>query len=231
MSHIATWFTHNMLKRLAYTLLACLIGLPLLYLVIAFILSSVTVNKQASTHLHKHTKTIYLSTNGVHLDIVIHSHQLSPDLARGLKRGATYYAFGWGDENFYLNTPTWADLTLKNGVSALFLNSSSLMHVTRFSSPLPHSDWVAVALTPQQLNQLNKQIVATFQTNANGQKIHIVGAGYTATDDFYKAHGSYSLAHTCNTWVNASFKKSGLKASYWTPFDVGLLNKYNPDSK
>ena len=50
---------------------------------------------------------------------------------------------------------------------------------------------------------------------------------YGANNSFYRANGSYSPIKTCNTWVNDGFKESGLKASYWTLFDFGLLNKYS----
>jgi len=50
--------------------------------------------------------------------------------------------------------------------------------------------------------------------------------GYTKIDDFYRAKESYSYFNTCNSWVNKGFKESGIKACYWTPFDFGLLKKF-----
>lgn len=211
----------NLLKRTIYALFFIFIGLPVLYFIVAVVLSYITVN---TAQPKQQTETIYLSTNGVHLDIIIHTSDISPNLKTGLVGSSNYYAFGWGDENFYLNTPTWADLTFKNGFSALFLNSSSLMHVTRFDTAQP--DWIEVKLTTVQLRRLNQQLIASFKTDTNGNKIPLPNAGYTPMDEFYKAHGSYTLFYTCNTWANNIFKKSGLTASYWTPFDKGLLSKW-----
>ncbi|REG87882.1 uncharacterized protein DUF2459 [Winogradskyella sediminis] len=57
-------------------------------------------------------------------------------------------------------------------------------------------------------------------------KIILENQGYSSIDDFYKAKGSYSCFKTCNSWVNSAFKESGLKSCLWTPFDFGLMNKY-----
>ena len=32
-----------------------------------------------------------------------------------------FVSFGWGDKNFYANTPTWKDVTFSVGFKALFL--------------------------------------------------------------------------------------------------------------
>ncbi|MFM7854609.1 MAG: DUF2459 domain-containing protein [Flammeovirgaceae bacterium] len=50
---------------------------------------------------------------------------------------------------------------------------------------------------------------------------------YWDNDSFYEAKGTYNLFFTCNTWVNEGLKKAGLKACLWTPFDSGLLRKYD----
>lgn len=212
------------IKRLIYTLLFLFIGLPMLYFLSAIVLGSITVNNDQGNTLENKTETIYLSTNGVHLDIILKADNLSTGLKNGLLGEAKYYGFGWGEENFYLNTPTWGDLTFKNGFRALFLPSDSLMHIKRINAP--ESDWLAVPLSQNKLNKLNKQLETKFATNEAGKKIHLPDTGYTKTDDFYRANGSYTLFYTCNTWANDVFKASGLKASYWTPFDFGLLGKW-----
>lgn len=136
----------------------------------------------------------------------------------------TYLSFGWGEENFYINTPTWGDLTFKNAFKAMFLKSSTLMHITRYKSV--GSDWVEIKITESELEKLNDYLQNTFSTDEHGMKILLEDQGYTAIDDFYKAKGSYSCFKTCNTWVNSGFKESGLKSSLWTPFDFGLMSKY-----
>ena len=201
-----------------------ILAIPIVYLLFALVISTLTVNK--NTDQGPELKTIYLTTNGVHLDIILPKAQIQPDLLQDLNYTPLdqYFAFGWGDENFYLHTPTWADMTLKNATQAMLLKSSSLVHLTRYQA---FSDsWVPIQVSEESLGKLNAYINATFNKNEAGQKRILANQGYGLHDDFYKANGSYSCFFTCNTWVNNGFKKSGLKACVWTPYDFSLLNKY-----
>ena len=98
------------------------------------------------------------------------------------------------------------------------------MHVTRYNQK--QSNWVEVKLNEAELEQLNTYLLNSFVQDENRMKVILENKGYTSKDDFYKAKGSYSWYNTCNSWVNLGFKESGLKSSLWTPFDFGLLNKY-----
>ncbi len=133
-------------------------------------------------------------------------------------------SFGWGEENFYLNTPTWNDLTFGNGFRALFLKSSTLIHLTRYEQK--RNDWIEIKVSEMELKDLNSYIFDSFKTNNDGSKIMLENKGYSINDDFYKAKGNYSCFKTCNSWVNSGFKQSGLKPCLWTPFDFSLMNKY-----
>ena len=108
-----------------------LISLPLLYALISLIISYIPVNQQTENLDKPHS--IYLHTNGIHLDIALKKEDVDANLFPNIysKENEKIISFGWGDENFYLNTPTWGDLTFENGFKAIFLKSSSLMHVTR----------------------------------------------------------------------------------------------------
>ena len=207
----------KILKWFFYILL-----IPITYFLISLLLTYFTVNK--SDDLRDNSKVIYLSTNGVHLDIVIPKDNVSENLLKGLNQEGNYYSFGWGDENFYINTPTWDDLTFGNAFSALFLKSTTLMHVTRYNSV--KKSWVKVDLSEAELLKINEHILNTFSITKSNEKVIIAAAGYQQNDNFYKVKGSYSCFKTCNSWVNKGFKSSGLKACFWTPFDFGLIGKY-----
>lgn len=198
--------------------------IPITYILVSLILSSITVDKIVTNESSE--KLIYLSTNGVHLDIILPIENLDSFVLSGLKykKNEKYLSFGWGDENFYINTPTWNDLTFKNAFSAVFLKSSTLIHITRYKQK--YSDWVAIKVNDSELKKLNNYLLNTFKTDEKGMKIILKNQGYSSTDNFYKSKGSYSAFKTCNTWVNTGFKKSGLKSALWTPFDFGLINKY-----
>lgn len=206
------------LKFIGYILL-----IPSLYLLISLLLTVITVNKDQP---QDSIGSVYLNTNGIHLDVVIPIQMMDKQLLYGLKHELTdnYLSFGWGDENFYLNTPEWSDLSLSTAVNAVFLKSPTLVHVTRYRNK--QSDWIAVAVSQKQFDALCSYLQETFLLDELGEKNYLRGQGYTARDDFYKARGNYHMFKTCNSWVNNGFKESGLKAALWTPFDFGLMDKY-----
>jgi len=213
----------NLLRKILKYLLYFLV-IPASYIIISLILTYITVN---STELSvDNNKAVYLSTNGVHINIVIPVNDLEFELKEGLEftQNEKYFSFGWGDENFYLNTPTWNDLTFSNTFNALFLKTSTLIHLTRYKQI--SKSWTKVILSEYEMKKLNQFISASFKKDANGKKIIIAHSGYSINDDFYKAIGSYSCFKTSNSWANKAFKESGLKSCLWTPFDFGLINKY-----
>lgn len=217
--------TRNSPKKILGRLLIgvlCLLAIPVSYILIALFLSYIPVN----TTPDNAEKTIFLGTNGVHLDLILPISEIDPVLLADLNfQGSdSFLAFGWGDENFYLHTPTWGDLTLGTAVQALFLENSTLVHLS------PHKtrrkEWAKIQLSRDQLRALIDYLDRSFQHTENGNKIHIPGHSYGYGDSFYKARGSYSYSKTCNTWVNDGLKETGLPACYWTPFDFALLGRY-----
>ena len=125
---------------------------PFTYILVSLILTYIPINTDEIKTSIKN-KSIYLTSNGVHLDIIIPKENISPDLLRGLKylERDKYFAFGWGDKKFYLETATWDDLTFKNAFQAVFLKGSTLVHSTVYSNQQKY--WVEIPLNQQQLDQ------------------------------------------------------------------------------
>ncbi len=169
-------------------------------------------------------QVIYISSNGMHIDLIMPTEMLPVDFLSHLspKETTAYYAIGWGDKGFYLDTPSWAELKASTAMKAMLINSSTAMHVTQFKTLQPH--WVPIAVCTEQISILNQHITSTFQTNATGDPMEIVGAGYTPDDRFYEAHGNYNAKKTCNIWVNQGLKKASIKTSRWSPFVFGILH-------
>ncbi len=204
-----------------------LVSIIMLYGIIAMGCSYISTG-EVTPDPASHT-TIYIHSNGVHLDIILPIQDMSDPTLEGLVHTINdrYLSFGWGDENFYINTPRWGDLTFGNAFSALFLKSTTLMHLTRYTAV--QTDWVAIRVTQQQLQDIENYIQDSFQLDVTQQKIKLSNKGYGTTDDFYKARGSYSCFKTCNTWVNTGLKKSTIKACLWTPFDFGVLRVHQEE--
>ncbi len=208
-----------LLKGIGYVLL-----IPISYIVISLILTYIPVEGEIEEA--QKNNTIYLTTNGVHSDVILPRKLMIPELLKGQKYHPKeqYFAYGWGEENFFLNTPTWGELKFSTAFRAAFLESSTLMHVTRYNTK--RERWIAVQITEKQLQKLNTYILQTFDENDTGKQL-IEGASYTPDrDNFYKAHGNYMFYKTCNSWTNTALKESDMKASLWTPFDFGVLRWY-----
>jgi uncharacterized protein (TIGR02117 family) len=136
-------------------------------------------------------------------------------------------ALGWGDKGFYLNTPTWDDLTFSTAFNAMFGLSTSALHTTYLDSIQVSNTCKKITMTEKEYALLVRYIKRTISTSKKGKTIFIpTNAVYGKKDAFYEATGSYHLFSTCNTWTNRALKYSNKKACFWTPFDTGILNQY-----
>ena len=213
----------KILKLLGKVVLA-LVGIPIIYLLISLLLTIIPVSEKETDDPKAHT--IYLTTNGVHADVILPKNLIHQEILDDqiIQPADAYFAFGWGEENFYINTPTWGDLKFSVAFRAAFLKSKTLIHVTRYKSK--RNDWVAVKVTDKQLEALNTYIAQSFD-ETSGKKVLVHGATYTPDrDNFYRAHGNYMFYRTCNSWLNKGLKQSNMKGRLWTPFDFGILRWY-----
>ncbi len=195
--------------------------IPVTYLIGSLILTYIPVNNDQILDEKKHK--IYLSSNGIHLEIIIHKDELHPSILEGLTHTnqEQFFSFGWGDRTFYMKTSTWSDLSIINTCKAAFFNTPALLHITRYNTI--KNDWVEITITPNQFEKLNNYINDTFKVDDQNMKIIVSGLNYNTYDNFYEATGSYNCFNTCNTWVNTALKKSDIKACSWTPYDFRLL--------
>jgi len=157
------------------------------------------------------------------MDLIMHRDLINDDFLVQLEtlEGRDYIAIGWGDKGFYLHTPSWAELKVSTAITAGFLPSKTIMHVTHYKTI--HPEWKSIGLCDSQLDNLRKFIQESF-TKDNNNTIQILeGAGYRENDFFYHAQGSYSCLYTCNIWVNQALKKAQVKTAIWSPFDKGIM--------
>jgi uncharacterized protein (TIGR02117 family) len=214
--------TINLIFKLLKQFFIFLISAVFLYFLAALILSFLVTNPPKTDCLPENE--IFIATNGVHLDIVLPVQNIAPELLKNLEilPGTKYVSFGWGDKEFYINTPHWKDLTFKTAFKALFLKSETAMHVTFHQNAF--RSWKTVKLCNSQLDVVNKTIERSFSKNENGRLQKFDVPGYFENDAFYAANGSFSFFRTCNVWVNNVLKEAGIKTSVWSPFDFGVLH-------
>jgi uncharacterized protein (TIGR02117 family) len=213
--------TITLIFNLLKTVFVLLFSSVILYFASALFLSLMKTHPPKTDCLADNE--IYITTNGVHLDVVLPVENVKPELLNNLEilPRTKYVSFGWGDREFYINTPQWKDLTLKTAFKALFLKSETAMHVTCYSTS--YSSWRKIIICTSQLDLLNKYIEKSFSKNQSGGFKKIAVPGYYQSDFFYEAGGSFSLFKTCNVWVNQALKVTGIPTSVWSPFDFGVL--------
>ncbi|NDK54595.1 TIGR02117 family protein [Pontibacter fetidus] len=206
----------------------------LLPIVTALLLSIVPVNKGFAQATQPDSVKIYITSNGIHTDLILPVTTPSIDWRRkialqhfaGADSSFTYIAFGWGDRRFYMETPEWSDLTLEVALDAAFWPSPSAMHVEYIRKPLtPNKHQRPIRVTPEQYQKLVAYIYSSFQTRG-GNFILIPGKGYSSTDNFYEAREKFYFPKNCNNWVNGGLKAAGLKAAFFAPFPYAVMRHY-----
>lgn len=212
-------------RRIAIGLLA----VPALYLLAALIGSLIPVNSAWSEP--ERGVTVYLADNGVHADLILPADAQGLDWGPLVPRsdfanvpaGAQWVAFGAGERRVYLETPTWADLSLKTAAIAL-TGGERVMHVEWVGDPTYAAR--SIRLTPEQYRRLWASIRAGFRLDQHGRPIRIDHPGYGPRDAFYEGVGKANAVHTCNQWAASRLRLAGVEAPLWSPFVNGLTWRY-----
>lgn len=224
-----------MQKVLRYILefVAAVVVVIVLYVIVAMGASMIPVNTNQPDPSGEYM--IYIRSNGVHTDIVMPVQNelvnwrdlVDPAHTRAGDMDLKYVAFGWGDLEFYENTPEWNDLKPGVAFKALFLDSPAAMHVKFKHYVIQDDHTIPIKVTSKQYLALADYITRSFTLDENGAAQNIRGLNYEMTDTFYHANGSLNMLNTCNTWTNKGLKEAGLRASLWTPFTEGIFYSYS----
>jgi uncharacterized protein (TIGR02117 family) len=213
--------------KLLLRLLLALAGLVAAYFATAFVLVLFPTNTQPVNAPVAVNAFVY--SNGVHADFVfpIRAHGVDWSQAFPLQQlaevphDAAFVAIGWGDREFYLNTPRWQDLTAGRALHALSGSGRSLLHITYLRQADLQANLQdsvhALPLSAEQYVQLVKYVEASLVRSSSGPGVNVPGQHYGAHDAFYEAHGAYNLFTTCNAWVGRGLAQAGVKVSAWTP--------------
>lgn len=177
---------------------------------------------------------IYILSNGIHTDIVVPTTNnitdwstLFPPSNSTRNENLPLLALGWGSKGFYLETPTWNDLTFSTAAKAVFGLSESAIHATYHQNITPNNkNCFKVTLSNRQYKLLCKYITESLKLEHNKSIYISTDANYGDTDAFYEAQGAYNLFYTCNTWANNALKSCEQRTALWTPFDKGILQHY-----
>lgn len=195
---------------------------PLLYLAAGAIGGAAPVNRDwrpASEGI-----TVYVATNGVHTGLILPTRTAEHDWSRLVRpehladpRYAGHYLWlGWGERDFYLNTPTWAEVSPRTLLRSAIGSDETLMHVDHLLEPW--SDARPIRLSRAEYRRLVASIRGSFDPS-RPQPIR----GYGPADAFYPARGHYDAIRTCNWWTGRMLAAAGVRVGVWTPFSATVM--------
>jgi uncharacterized protein (TIGR02117 family) len=232
-----TMVTNETAWRQAGRVLARLVGavvaLLLAFLIAALIGGAIPVH--SAYRAPAKGVRIWVVDNGVHTDLVLPVAEAGVDWSQLIgpdafpdRRAHTHLSFGWGDRDFYLNTPSWSDARPGRIVRALLGGGATVMHVERMLAPEPGPDVRVVMLRPEAYRRLAAFVAATFAPG--GAPVR----AYGPNDAFYPALRRYSAVHSCNDWTGRALREAGVRMGAWTPmaFQVtAWLSPAGPEPK
>jgi uncharacterized protein (TIGR02117 family) len=216
------------MKRGLLRALLCLAALPLSYGLLALVLGVVPVNRDFVPA--REGIPIFLRTNGTHVDLVVPTRtalwdfgaEFPPQLFPHLGESLPWIAFGWGDREFLLRTPTWADVRPLVALRAVSGLGVGAMHVEYVEEPRDFAV-VKTRVAPEQYLRIVATVRAGFGRDANQGPKRIDHAGYGVTDAFFEGTGRYLPWLTSNEWVRRALSHGGVRTAAWAPFEPALL--------
>jgi uncharacterized protein (TIGR02117 family) len=179
------------------------------------------------------TIAIMVGTNGIHTEIAMPLvsaemdwRRVFParDIAAG-ERPYTHVAVSWGERAFFLETPSWSDLSIVTAANAL-IGGQGVLHVAHYVRPAPADDYRVLHIRASEYRALAQQITAQLKPEPARE----VMTGYGQHDVFYSADGSYHLGNTCNQWTSDQLARAGIVTGSWTPLSGGVM-KWVPQSQ
>jgi uncharacterized protein (TIGR02117 family) len=202
-------------------LLLLFLSIIILYISIAFLFSLFPTQTITFNSTEKRSQ-IYILYNNVHSDILFNLKDVSEEWIKNLpivkNRKKGYIAFGWGDKETYMNTPTWDDIKISTAFKALFINTPSLVHITYYPNINYFQDIKSININKEQDKKIKQSIFKTFNFKENFYK------GYGYHDLFYNSNYKYNFIYTCNAWTGDILRRANIRVSYWTPFSYNIIN-------
>lgn len=205
-----------MLRRLL-RLAARILALPALGL--AAVLGLALLPGPAPDFSGPPAQTIGLLQGTIHTDLLL---PLTPEVRRRFAfaeaagvpvghPGARWLVLGWGATGFYTTAGTYADITLAALVDAATGDSAVLrLDVTGPLPALPNLRLLTVS--DRQFRALLDRTFLAFASLTP-----LAHPGFTEFDAFFPAHGRFHALRTCNVWLGATLRASGIPFGLWTP--------------
>ena len=180
--------------------------------------------------------TLFVYADSAHSEVVVPlasevydwSPWFSANDFKDISGNESFVSFGWGDREFFLNTPHWEDIRCGRTARSMLLPTDTVMHVTLSGKPTVGPLYRRVVIEPEAYEKMVEFIQSHFVlegslASGTATPCLIAGHGYGEHDAFYQAEGIYSLFYTCNAWAGDALEVAGIRTGCWTPLPMGLL--------
>lgn len=166
---------------------------------------------------------LYACDNGVHTDLIVPVAAAGTDWRALFGQQAfiapveayDHIGFGWGSRDFYINTPTWADLDIATAVKSV-LWDETVLHVEYLPRPVGAENCRSWRADPASYERITGFIRETLRLS--GERPVQAARGYGARDAFFVANGQYTILETCNQWTGRALRLAGAPVAPWTPY-------------
>lgn len=136
-----------------------------------------------------------------------------------------YLQFGWGDRIFYIETPSWNQVSLSNALRALFYWQNQAAIFVKGHPALPQlqdEQMQCVKLSPADYLALMQFIRNTFEAGDRGQPQRLA-SGQDQSSGFFAATGNYSILNTCNTWTANGLRTANVNTPLWAGLATPIM--------
>ncbi|MBD2605254.1 TIGR02117 family protein [Scytonema hofmannii FACHB-248] len=199
---------------------------------LAFLCCAVLIPAKWGNHSKHHCEIkVCVSNTGIHTNIIVptenkvfdwHKYLSIDEIGIDNATNYNYLSFGWGDRDFYMSTPSLANLKLSTTFKALFLPTPSVLYVKGYQTIPNYLEVKCIKINQTDYLQLINFIESSFQLDANGRQIRL-GNGHTDNAGFYAAKGSYSILRNCNSWTAEGLTKADINTPLWSGVSSAIM--------
>jgi uncharacterized protein (TIGR02117 family) len=180
------------------------------------------------------TVRIFVRSNEIHTDLVLPVCDAAetidwrsvfpPDDFRRNVQSHAWISLGWGNRQFYVETPTWAEFQLGTACRALLWPSESVLHVEYVSECAAGPILREVLISRADYRELASFVEASIGTrNGAGTAQTATDVSYGDADRFYTSSGRYHALNTCNQWTGRGLARAGVPVGIWTPLKAHVF--------
>ncbi len=222
--------------RLLGFVAGALVSLPILFLLSAWIGSSIPRGEQLE--IIERPVAIMLETNGLHTQLVLPVTHPAKDWRETFPSAnawvnsapPTHVSIGFGEREVFMNTPTWQDLSVGSALRVVGFGGEGLIRVTPLVNPPQSRSRRSFLVSEAQYSALVTSVLADLP-ELQGQGFRsFERASYGPLDAYYQSNRDYTVLTTCNQWTSDRLADAGIRTGWWTPLSGGVMKWAPPYS-